>query len=105
MYKLATVQTAQGPRAAAVIGEQVYDVAALTGQAKYATVQDVLDHMVLVDPGETYRDSVTISGGANQSLYRINTWLLDETGTPQPGNPVFSNTFDVFPGANATLVR
>ena len=43
MYKLATIQTAQGPRAGALIGEQIYDVAALTGQAKYVSAQDVLN--------------------------------------------------------------
>jgi len=42
-YKLATVETAQGPRAAAVIGDAVYDVAALTGNASYVSVQNVLD--------------------------------------------------------------
>ena len=42
-YKLATVQTAQGPRAAAVINDAVYDVAALTGNASYVSVQNVLD--------------------------------------------------------------
>ena len=42
-YKLATVQTAQGPRAAAVINDAVYDVAALTGNASYVSVQDVLN--------------------------------------------------------------
>ncbi len=42
-YKLATVQTAQGPRAGAVIGDTVYDVAALTGHASYVSVQDVLN--------------------------------------------------------------
>jgi 2-keto-4-pentenoate hydratase/2-oxohepta-3-ene-1,7-dioic acid hydratase in catechol pathway len=42
-YKLATVQTAQGPRAAAVINDMVYDVAALTGHASYVSVQDVLN--------------------------------------------------------------
>lgn len=42
-YKLATVQTAQGPRAGALIGDQIYDIAALTGQAKYVSVQDVLN--------------------------------------------------------------
>jgi 2-keto-4-pentenoate hydratase/2-oxohepta-3-ene-1,7-dioic acid hydratase in catechol pathway len=42
-YKLATYQSAQGPRAGAVIGDQIYDVAALTGQPKYVTVLDVLN--------------------------------------------------------------
>lgn len=42
-YKLATYQSAQGPRAGAVINELMYDVAALTGRANYATVLDVLN--------------------------------------------------------------
>ena len=42
-YKLATYESAQGPRAGAVINDLVYDVAALTSQPKYATVLDVLD--------------------------------------------------------------
>ncbi|MFZ0123908.1 MAG: fumarylacetoacetate hydrolase family protein [Xanthobacteraceae bacterium] len=41
-YKLATYESAQGPRAGAVINDLVYDVAALTGQPKYASVLDVL---------------------------------------------------------------
>ncbi len=43
-YKLATFQTSQGPRAGAVIGDMIYDVAALTGQASYAGVQQVIDN-------------------------------------------------------------
>ena len=42
-YKLATYESAQGPRAGAVINDLVYDAAALTSQPKYATVLDVLD--------------------------------------------------------------
>jgi 2-keto-4-pentenoate hydratase/2-oxohepta-3-ene-1,7-dioic acid hydratase in catechol pathway len=42
-YKLATYESAQGPRAGAVINDLVYDVAALTGQPKYATTLDVLN--------------------------------------------------------------
>ncbi|MGA7608926.1 MAG: fumarylacetoacetate hydrolase family protein [Xanthobacteraceae bacterium] len=41
-YKLATYEAAQGSRAGAVINGLVYDVAALTGQPKYASVLDVL---------------------------------------------------------------
>ena len=41
-YKLATYEGVQGPRAGAVINDLVYDVAALTGQPKYASVLDVL---------------------------------------------------------------
>jgi 2-keto-4-pentenoate hydratase/2-oxohepta-3-ene-1,7-dioic acid hydratase in catechol pathway len=42
-YKLATYQSAQGPRAGAVIGDLIYDVAALTGQPTYVSVLDVLN--------------------------------------------------------------
>jgi len=41
-YKLATYQSAQGPRAGAVIDDKVHDIAALTGRANYVSVQDVL---------------------------------------------------------------
>ena len=53
-YKLATYQSAEGPRAGAVVGDLVYDVAALTGQAKYVSVLDVLNDWdkahALIDP-------------------------------------------------------
>jgi hypothetical protein len=70
-----------------------------------AGLEEVLDRMVLIQPGESLRDSVTVSSGASQSVYRITVWLLDETGVPEAGNPVVSNTFDVFPAASATLMR
>ena len=65
-----------------------------------AGLPDVLEHMVLIPPGETLRDSATISSGAVQSQYRIHLWLLDENGLPETGNPIASNVFDVFPGAD-----
>lgn len=70
-----------------------------------AGVDKVLEHAVVLQPGQSTRDSLSISGAANQSLYRLAIWLLDETGLPQQGNPVVSNTFDVYPGANSTVVR
>jgi hypothetical protein len=66
--------------------------------------QEVLDHVVLIQPGESLRDSVSVSSGAAQSLYRVVVWLLDENGTPQQGNPVVSNTFEVFPAAGSNQV-
>src|SRR3979409_149508 len=42
-YKLASYQSASGPRAGAVIDDKCYDVAALTGHASYVSVQDVLN--------------------------------------------------------------
>lgn len=68
-----------------------------------ADIQDVIDHMVLIDPGASLRDSLTINSGANQSQYRLHIWLVDETGAPEAGNPVASNIFDVFPAASASI--
>ena len=65
-----------------------------------AGLSEVLEHMVVLAPGETLRDSATISSGAAQSQYRIQLWLLDENGLPETGNPVASNIFDVYPGAD-----
>lgn len=41
-YKLATYESAHGPRAGVVVNDLVYDVAALTGQPKHASVLEVL---------------------------------------------------------------
>ena len=42
-YKLVTYASANGPRAGVVVGETVHDAAALTGQARYATVLAILE--------------------------------------------------------------
>jgi 2-keto-4-pentenoate hydratase/2-oxohepta-3-ene-1,7-dioic acid hydratase in catechol pathway len=42
-YKLATYQSAEGPRAGIVVDDTVFDAAQLTGRAGYATVLGVLD--------------------------------------------------------------
>jgi len=41
-YKLATYQSADGPRAALVVDDKVFDAAKLTGRAAYATVLGIL---------------------------------------------------------------
>ena len=41
-YKLATYQSAQGPRAGLVVDEMIFDIAAATGRAAYVTMLDVL---------------------------------------------------------------
>jgi 2-keto-4-pentenoate hydratase/2-oxohepta-3-ene-1,7-dioic acid hydratase in catechol pathway len=41
-YKLATYETAQGPRAGLVVDETIFDLAAATGRASYVTMLDVL---------------------------------------------------------------
>src|SRR5437879_2541322 len=42
-YKLATYRSPQGPRAGVVIGETIFDAAALTGHAPYVTMLDILN--------------------------------------------------------------
>src|SRR5262245_44849470 len=41
-YKLATYQSAQGPRAGLIVDDTIFDLAAATGRASYATMLDVL---------------------------------------------------------------
>jgi 2-keto-4-pentenoate hydratase/2-oxohepta-3-ene-1,7-dioic acid hydratase in catechol pathway len=41
-YKLATYKSAEGPRAGLIVGEDVFDVAKLTGKPAYATVLGIL---------------------------------------------------------------
>ena len=57
----------------------------------------------LAGVGATERDTVTTPSGALQGQYRINLWLVDENGNVELGNPVVSNTFDVFPGASSQV--
>ena len=65
--------------------------------------QDVLARMVQVAPGASVRDSIL--GSAIQSVYRVHVWLVDENGVPETGNPVASNSFDMFPGAKMSVSR
>jgi 2-keto-4-pentenoate hydratase/2-oxohepta-3-ene-1,7-dioic acid hydratase in catechol pathway len=41
-HKLATYQSAQGPRAGLIVDDTIFDLAAATGRASYATMLDVL---------------------------------------------------------------
>jgi hypothetical protein len=66
-----------------------------------AGLDEVRSHMITLAPGATERDSVATPSGALQGQYRINLWLVDENGNVELGNPVVSNTFDVFPGASS----
>src|ERR1700688_4958459 len=42
-YKLATYQSADGPRAGLVVDDKVFDAAKLTGKAAYASVIGILE--------------------------------------------------------------
>ena len=70
-----------------------------------AGVAEVVAHMRLIAPGATLVDSQKVSGAALQGQYRLHLWFLDETGLPEAGNPIVSNTFDVFPAAEASVSR
>jgi hypothetical protein len=70
-----------------------------------AGIDEVREHMVVLASGEAQRDSVFLSGAAFQGQYRIHLWLVDENGVADPDNPVVSNTVDVFPTANHSLVE
>ena len=41
-YKLATYKSSDGPRAGLIVGDKVFDAAALTGKAAYASVLGIL---------------------------------------------------------------
>ena len=41
-YKIATYQTAEGPRAGIVVDDKLFDAAKLTGRPAYATVLGIL---------------------------------------------------------------
>ena len=49
-YKLATYQSADGPRAGLVVEDKVFDAAKLTGKAAYATVLGILDDWRAAQP-------------------------------------------------------
>jgi 2-keto-4-pentenoate hydratase/2-oxohepta-3-ene-1,7-dioic acid hydratase in catechol pathway len=49
-YKLATYETAQGPRAGAVSSDAVFDLDELTGKPSYATLLGVLDDWAKAEP-------------------------------------------------------
>jgi len=49
-YKLATFQTADGPRAGLVIDDKVFDAAKLTGRPGYATVLGILEDWKAAQP-------------------------------------------------------
>ena len=48
-YKLATYQSSDGPRAGVIIGDQVFDVAALTGKAAFASILGILADWRIAD--------------------------------------------------------
>ena len=47
-YKLVTYQTAKGPRAGVVVDDKLFDAAALTRKAAYASMMDILNDLSLI---------------------------------------------------------
>ena len=68
-----------------------------------ATIDDVIANMRIVAAGASLRDTLRVGGAALQGQYRVHMWLVDEMGLPETGNPIASNTFDVYPGAAAAV--
>jgi 2-keto-4-pentenoate hydratase/2-oxohepta-3-ene-1,7-dioic acid hydratase in catechol pathway len=49
-YRLGTVITASGPRAALLIGDSVYDAANITGKSRYCSVPAILKEWIAAEP-------------------------------------------------------
>jgi hypothetical protein len=64
-----------------------------------AGLAQVLANMRVLAAGASVSDSVTLFTGAFQGQYEIQLWLVDIGGALEPGNPVISNFFDVYPSA------
>jgi 2-keto-4-pentenoate hydratase/2-oxohepta-3-ene-1,7-dioic acid hydratase in catechol pathway len=64
-YKLVTYETVQGSRAGAVLNDEVFDLAEITGKPSYATMLGVLDNWTKAEP--VIEDAVAKRGsGATQ---------------------------------------
>jgi len=67
-----------------------------------AGLEEVLANIQSILPGETRRDSLLVKV-AFQGQQRVHLWLIDSTGHVEAENPVASNIFLVFPGANSRI--
>jgi len=63
------------------------------------TLADIVENMVEVPAGGSVQESQQIQSFAFQGYYRVNVWLVDETGERIGSTPVYSGTFEVFPSA------
>ncbi|HEY6992631.1 MAG TPA: fumarylacetoacetate hydrolase family protein [Xanthobacteraceae bacterium] len=79
-YKLATYRAAQGARAGLVVGETVFDLAAATGRAAYATMLDVLRDWD--GAPAVLRDAATSAGKRAEGRPLRATELLPPVPTP-----------------------
>ena len=62
-----------------------------------ATRDDIVQHMVALEPGDSTRETVTLPFFSFQGWYRVNVWLLDAEGDLAVDTPATSGIFQVFP--------
>jgi len=65
------------------------------------TIADILENMVEVLPGESITESRQIQVFAFQGYYRVNVWLVDDSGARTAAVPAHSGTFEVYPSARS----
>lgn len=87
-----------GKTSQAVEFEVDYDPTLYCGED--VTLAEITALMVELPPGASIVESYTLARFAFQGFYRVNVWILDETGTPISTLPFHSGTFEVFPTAN-----
>lgn len=74
-----------------------YDPSLLCGQD--VTLEEIVADMIELAPGASIREEHRIVPFAFQGFYRVNVWILDESGTPISTGPYYSGTFEVYPTA------
>ena len=62
-----------------------------------ATRADILEHRVVLEPGESVQETVTLPFFSFQGWYRVNVWLLDAEGNLALDTPATSGIFQVYP--------
>lgn len=63
------------------------------------TTAEILAAMVELAPGASIVESHALAPFAFQGFYRVNVWILDDTGARISSTPFHSGTFEVFPTA------
>jgi hypothetical protein len=65
------------------------------------TIEDVVANTVEIAPGGSVTESRQIQVFAFQGYYRVNVWLVDETGARIAPVPAHSGIFEVYPSAGS----
>lgn len=64
------------------------------------TLAEIAALMIEMAPGASIVESYSLARFAFQGFYRLNVWMLDETGERISTTPFHSGTFEVFPTAD-----